>query len=134
MTPEAQRSLEKAGNCLTIARAELAINLGSEAGRNAYLAAFHAARAFIFERTGKVVKRHESVHREFHRLAKDEPAIDKSFLPFLSQGYNMKAIADYDTPPGSFVSFEEAAAAIETASRFVDCIRRVLAPGTGPTP
>ncbi len=56
MTPEAQGSLDKADQCLTTARAELAINLGSEAGRNAYLAAFHAARAFIFDRTGKVVK------------------------------------------------------------------------------
>jgi uncharacterized protein (UPF0332 family) len=59
VTPEAQRSLEKADQCLTTARAELAINLSSEAGRNAYLAAFPAARAFIFDRTGKVVKRHE---------------------------------------------------------------------------
>jgi uncharacterized protein (UPF0332 family) len=134
VTPEAQHSLEKADNCLTTARTELAINLSSEAGRNAYLAAFHAARAFIFERTGKVVKRHESVHREFHRLAKDEPAIDKGFLPFLSQGYNMKAIADYDTTPGVVVSAEEAAAAIETATRFVDCMRRVLSPGSGPNP
>ncbi|HLJ18061.1 MAG TPA: HEPN domain-containing protein [Bryobacteraceae bacterium] len=119
---------------MTTARAELAIQLGNEAGRNAYLAAFHAARAFIFEQTGKVVKRHESVHREFHRLAKDEPAIDKSFPPFLTQGYNMKAIADYDTTPGSFVSPEEAVVAIETALRFVDCIRRVLTRSTGPAP
>jgi len=134
VTPEAERSLEKADSCLTTARAELAINLGSEAGRNAYLAAFHAARAFIFERTGEVVKRHESVHREFHRLAKNEQAIDKSFPPFLSQGYNLKAIADYETTPGSFVSTEDAATAIETATRFVDCIRRVLTSGSGPTP
>jgi uncharacterized protein (UPF0332 family) len=134
VTPEAQRSLEKADNCLTTARAELAINLGSEAGRNAYLAAFHGARAFIFERTGKVVKRHESVHREFHRLAKEEPAIDKGLPPFLSQGYNMKAIADYETAPDSFVSSEEATAAIEAASRFVDCIRRVLTEGAGAIP
>ena len=56
MTPEAERSLEKADKCLTTARSELGINLGSEAARNAYLAAFHAARAFIFERTGQVVK------------------------------------------------------------------------------
>jgi uncharacterized protein (UPF0332 family) len=78
-------------------KAELAIDLSSEAGRNAYLAAFHAARAFIFDRTGKVVKRHEGVHREFTRLAKDEPGIDKNLAPFLTQTYNMKAIADYDT-------------------------------------
>jgi uncharacterized protein (UPF0332 family) len=86
VTPEAQRSLDKADQCLTTARTELAINLSGEAGRNAYLAAFHAVRAFIFERTGKVIRRHESVQREFTRLAKDEPGIDKSLPPFLSQG------------------------------------------------
>ena len=134
MTPEAQRSLDKANQCLVTAGAELAINLSSEAGRNAYLAAFHAARAFIFERTGKVIKRHEGARREFHRPSKDEPAIDKSFPPFLSQAYNMKAIADYDTPPGAFVSAEDAAAAIETATRFVERIRRILTPSSGPTP
>lgn len=65
---------------------------------------------------------------------KDEPAIDKGFLPFLSQGYNMKAIADYDTIPGSLVSSEDAAAALETATHFVECIRRILAPNSGPAP
>jgi hypothetical protein len=42
VTPEAERYLEKARQCLSNARAELAI-LGNDAGRNAYLAAFHAA-------------------------------------------------------------------------------------------
>jgi uncharacterized protein (UPF0332 family) len=64
--PEAERSLEKAVECLSTARAELDINLSSEAGRNAYLAAFHAARAFIFERTGKLIKRHTGVQREIY--------------------------------------------------------------------
>jgi uncharacterized protein (UPF0332 family) len=134
VTPEAQGSLEKADQCLSTARTELTINLSSEAGRNAYLAVFHAARAFIFDRTGKVVKRHEGVHREFTRLAKDEPGIDKALPPFLSQAYNMKAIADYDTTPGSFISPGHATAAIETATRFVESIRRVLTPSSGPTP
>ena len=43
-----------------------------------------------------MVKRHEGVHREFTFLAKDDPAIDKGFPPFLTRAYNMKAIADYD--------------------------------------
>jgi len=128
VTLEAQRSLEKAHQCLTTARAELGINLSSEAGRNAYLAAFHAARAFIFDRTGKVMNRHQGVQREFTRLAKDEPRIDKSFPAFLSQAYNMKAIADYDTTSCSLVSPEHAAAAIETATQFVACINKLLAP------
>jgi uncharacterized protein (UPF0332 family) len=74
------------------------------------------------------------VHREFTRLAKDEPGIDKSLPPFLTQAYNMKAIADYDTTPDSFVSPEHAAAAIDTATRFVECIRRVLTPCSSPSP
>jgi uncharacterized protein (UPF0332 family) len=126
--PETERSLEKAEECLSTARAELDIKLSSEAGRNAYLAAFHAARAFIFERTGRFIKRHAGVQREFTRLAKDEPGIDKSFPVFLSQAYNLKAVADYETGPGSIVPPERAAAALETAARFVDCIRRVLTP------
>jgi uncharacterized protein (UPF0332 family) len=126
--PEAEHSLEKAAQCLSTARAELDINLSSEAGSNAYLAAFHAAHALIFERTGKLLKRHEGVQREFTRLAKDEPGIDKSFPVFLSQAYNLKAVADYETGPGSIIPPGHAAAALETATRFVDCIRRVLTP------
>ena len=126
MTPEAERYLEKAQQCLSNARAELAISLSNDAGRNAYLAAFHAAQAFIFERTGKVAKTHRGVHSEFARLAKDEPNIDKSFPVFLTQAYNLKAVADYETGPGSFVPPERAATAIETAGLFIECITRVL--------
>jgi hypothetical protein len=38
---------------------------------------------------------------------------------FLSQTYNLKSIADYETGPGSEVSPEKAAEAIEMAKRFV---------------
>jgi hypothetical protein len=38
------------------------------------------------------------VQREFTRLAKDELGIDKSFPVFLSQAYDLKAVADYETP------------------------------------
>ena len=58
MTPEAERYLEKAEQCLSNARAVLGINLTNDAGRNAYLTAFHAAQALIFERTGKISKSH----------------------------------------------------------------------------
>jgi uncharacterized protein (UPF0332 family) len=82
VTPEAERYLEKAQQCLSNARAELDIRLSNDAGRNAYLAVFHAAQAVIFERTGKVAKTHRGVHSEFARLAKDDPNIDKAFQSF----------------------------------------------------
>jgi uncharacterized protein (UPF0332 family) len=131
VTPEAERYLEKARQCLSNARAELGINLSNDARRNAYLAAFHAAQALIFERTGKVARTHRGVHSEFARLAKVESRIDNSFPVFLTQAYNLKAVADYETGPGSVVPPERAAAAIETAGRFIESIGQLLAPDLG---
>lgn len=79
MTTETECYLEKARQCLSNAHANLGIKLSNDAGRNAYLAAFHAAQALIFERTGKIAKTHQGVHSEFSLLAKDDPNIDKSF-------------------------------------------------------
>ena len=56
MTPEVDQYLDKARRSLAHARAILAIELGEDAGRAAYLGAFHAAQAFIVERTNRVAK------------------------------------------------------------------------------
>ena len=40
------------------------------------------------------MKSHQGVQIEFHRLAKDNPNIDKMFPVFLSQVYNLKAKFD----------------------------------------
>ena len=58
MTPEAKEHFHKARQCLTRARTILAAGVGEDAGRNAYLAAFHAAQALIAERTGRDAKTH----------------------------------------------------------------------------
>ena len=128
MTPESARYLEKAADCLKNARAELAINLNNDAGRNSYLAALHAAQALIFERTGRVAKTHGGVHREFARLAKSESGLDKQLPIFLTAAYNLKSVADYETGPGSIVPPERATSAAEEAQAFVDAIANVLAP------
>lgn len=59
MTPEAARFLEKAQTLLNHADIMLSVNLNNDAGRTAYLAGFHAAQAFIFERLGKSLKTHQ---------------------------------------------------------------------------
>ena len=97
----------------------LNVGLNDAAGRTAYLAGFHAAQAFIFERAGKVFKTHHGVQTEFLRLTKDDPRLDGEMRLFLSRTYNLKAIADYETGPGSDVSAERAAAAVEEGKRFV---------------
>jgi uncharacterized protein (UPF0332 family) len=103
VTPEAERYLDKAQQSLAHARAILAIELGEDAGRAAYLGAFHAAQAFIFERTNRVAKTHRGVHGQFLKLVSDEPRIDLDLRRFLSEGYKLKAIADCETGPDAVV-------------------------------
>jgi uncharacterized protein (UPF0332 family) len=124
--PEADRYLVKARQSLAHARAILAIDLGEEAGRAAYLGAFHAAQALIFERTNRAAKTHRGVHGQFLKLVADESRVDPDLRRFLSQGYKLKAIADYETGPDAVVPLEQAAAAIETTDRFIRTIAGLL--------
>jgi uncharacterized protein (UPF0332 family) len=126
MTPEAGYFLEKARRLLDEAGAMLGIGLNEAAGRTAYLAGFHAAQAFISEKTGKAVKTHKGVHTELHRLTRDDVTFDLDSRIFLSQAYNLKAIADYETGPGSEVSTERATAAVAGARRFVAYFETLL--------
>jgi uncharacterized protein (UPF0332 family) len=98
-----------------------------EAARAAYLAGLHGAQALIFETTGQLRKRHSTVQGEFARLVKDDPRFDAELRAFLPRTYNLKAIADYQTGPGSEVTVEQAQEAIKTAQRFVDVIASLLA-------
>src|SRR5262249_5943959 len=108
------------------------VALGEDAGRNAYMAGFHAAQALIYERTGKVSKTHHGVHAQFDALARSEPTIDAHLRPFLAQAYKLKAVADYETGPEATISLEVAAAAIEIAHKFIDRISGLLGIDTAP--
>jgi uncharacterized protein (UPF0332 family) len=125
--PEAGRYLAKARLCINYARVNLTVKLGDDAGRNAYLAAFHAAQALIFERTGKAAKTHRGVHAQFEKLAKAEASIDVALRSFLGRAYNLKAVADYETGPGLQVPLDRAAIAVETAQEFVNAVEALFA-------
>lgn len=128
MSPEATQHLIKARQSLAKAHAMRGIDLADEAGRAAYVAAFHAAQAFIFERTGKTPKAHQDVRGQFGALARNEPRIDVILRRFLTDGYDLKSIADYGIGDDAVVSSEEANEAIETAGRFVECVHSLLSP------
>jgi uncharacterized protein (UPF0332 family) len=70
MKAEAADYLTKARATLADARRIAAVLLPHVAAREAYLAVFHAAQAYIFERTGKVAKTHRGVRSEFTRLSR----------------------------------------------------------------
>jgi uncharacterized protein (UPF0332 family) len=127
VTPEADLHLTKARQSLAKARPMLAIELADEAGRAAYLAAFHAAQAVIFEQTGRTPKTHHGVRAQFGAWARQEAGIALPLRRFLTDGYDLKTVADYGIGPDAVVSIEDATDAIETAALFVDCIDTLLA-------
>ena len=132
MKPETSAFLQKSREFLGKAQGMLD-QWPDEAGRAAYLAGMHAAKALIFESTGTVTKSHKSVQREFGRLVKSDPRFDMELRAFLGRAYNLKALADYETGPGSRVTADQARAAIQTAHRFVACVADLI-PANGHTP
>ena len=84
MTPEGNRFLQKAVAHLKRGHMMLSVGLNDDAGRAAYLAAFHAAQAIIFERTGKVLKTHKGVQIEFVALTRNDPVFQPELRIFVS--------------------------------------------------
>jgi len=125
VTPEIGELLDKARDCLARARIILAAGVGEDAGRDAYLAGFHAAQAVIRAHTGRTAKTHRGVHRMLSQLARREPQLADLAL-FLSQAYNLKAVADYELGPGASVPLDRASAAIDQAAQFIEQIAALL--------
>jgi uncharacterized protein (UPF0332 family) len=92
------------------------------------MAGLHAARALIFESTGEITKSHRRAQAEFGRLTKEDSRFDLELRAFLGRTFNLKALADYETGPGSHVSPERAREAILTARRFVKCVADLIPP------
>jgi len=128
VSPETGEHLDKARAYLTKARGLLDVmHYNDEAGRAAYLAGYHAAQALISERTGKIAKTHEGVNSQFNLLTKGDPRVDTALRRFLTQAYDLKAVADYEAGPSAIVPAGRAEAAIQLATRFVDCVAALLA-------
>jgi uncharacterized protein (UPF0332 family) len=126
VTAETGELLDKARDCLAPARIILAAGVGEDAGRDAYLAGFHAAQAVIRTRTGRTAKTHGGVQRPLSQLARKESELADLAL-FLSQAYNLKAVADYELAPSAGVPLDRASSAIDRAAQFIDQIAALLA-------
>jgi uncharacterized protein (UPF0332 family) len=103
----------------------LTVELAEDAGRATYLAGYHAAEAFIFERTGRVTKTHKGAHSEFARLARYESAIDTELRRFLPRAYDLRAICDFGVGPESVVPMERAVSAVEEGRTVFGLHRRL---------
>jgi uncharacterized protein (UPF0332 family) len=124
---DADSHIVKARESLEFARYALAGEYTEEAGRSAYMAAYHAALAFISARSGKSPKTHSGTRSEFARLARDEPRISRDQVALLGWSYELKNVADYEQEMS--VSAEEAERAIAEAARLVETIADLI--GTG---
>jgi uncharacterized protein (UPF0332 family) len=119
MKAESAKFIQQADIVLKRGAIMLQAGLNEDAARAAYLACFHVAQAYIFERTDKTLKTHHGVQREFYRLTKEDARTDRELRRFLSRSYEYKAVADYFSGPNPVISPEEAAVALTTAKRFV---------------
>ena len=141
MKAETADYLVKARECLAEARQVASLPLAQVAAREAYLAAYHAAEAYIFEYLGKTVKTQRGLRTTFSRLARNEPRIASEYLTFLARAYELKSISDYGVGAttrsisGADATAAIDTAAIDTAERFIETITQLLsgfAPPHGP--
>ena len=126
MTPEVANYLAKAREDLSDAHKIATLGLAKVAARSAYYAAFHAAEAFIVERTSKAPKTHHGVRSEFGRLMKDDPARAKFMTTILAQAYRYKEIGDYGTDPDEAITMQDADAVMRSATQFLEWVEAAL--------
>ena len=126
MKAETAGYLARAHEDLGEARQIFRISLAKVAARSAYYAAFHAAEAYILEKSGKVVKTHKGVRTEFARLMRSGPDQRRSMTTFLAQAYRYKELSDYSTDPSEVVSLDDAEAVIASAAEFLQWVENSL--------
>jgi len=80
--PEAAAFLAKARKALREARIVADNELPEAAGRAAYLAAYHAAQALVFARTGKTAKSHGAFAASSRASSRETPALTALFQLF----------------------------------------------------
>ena len=129
MTPIARELLTRAERNLRNGRAIAAIPIPEVAAREAYMAVFHAAKALIFERTGKTPKTHSGVRQVFGQMVVDEK-IDANLGRFLARAYEYKTIADYDLT--RTIAREDVGPILDRAEHAVSAIADILEKETPP--
>lgn len=120
--PEAFEYLATARRFLEKALAFLDLPFADEAARAAYLAAFHAAQAYIVLVTGRSAKTPSGVHTEFSRLARTDPRLPQGLSTFLARAYDLKEETDYGLGASAQIGLDDAAQALETARAFVAAV------------
>ncbi len=125
MKPIAADFFDTAHRLLADADVMLEVGLFEAAGRNAYLAACHAARGLLFEDSNEITNRHQRLWGDLthalHKRGVDDPAL----TAFLPNAYSLKRVADYETG-SSEITMERAKTAVTDAGCFVKRLREII--------
>jgi uncharacterized protein (UPF0332 family)/predicted nucleotidyltransferase len=89
-----ENSLNGARHRLNNARKALAAEIYDIAAREAYMAAFNAAQALIFDRRGTVPRTHRGTHSTFGEIMHDEKPAARDLSAFLAHAHKYKIAAD----------------------------------------
>jgi uncharacterized protein (UPF0332 family) len=116
--------LTKAHQCLANAWTILAAGVAEVAAREAHMAGFHAAQAYLAAKRDRVPKTHAGLHGVFGQLAAADPALGRDAARFLPRAYELKDIADYSTTRS--VSQATAETTIDAAVDFLAKIEAAL--------
>jgi uncharacterized protein (UPF0332 family) len=116
--------IEKARALLDEARFLLEGDFIAGAGRDAYLAGYHAASVFVIARTGKEPKTHRGARTEFSRMAHGDARVSHQFVRFLARGYELKTWADYDD--GEPLTIDEVSILVAEAAEMVEGIAALV--------
>ena len=92
----------------------------------AYMAAFHAAQAMLFETEGRRFKTHLGVHGAFGLLVRDDPRFTAEQKKLLGRTYELKNTADYEVDGVQDITNKVAIDALAAARGFVATVASVL--------
>jgi uncharacterized protein (UPF0332 family) len=124
LTPSTLRYFTNAERKLADAQGIFEAGYPEVAAREAYLAALSAARAIIFEMTGKAAKTHTGVRTIFLKLVHDGMPFDRNIANFLAEGFELKTAVDYGD--STEVSSGSANDALARARAFLAASRQVI--------
>lgn len=124
MKPETAEYLAKARMLLAEALNLLRDGYSEVAAREAYLAAFNAGQALVFERTGRTAKTHSGLRSRFADLTRRDSRIPRHLGRYLGRAYKIKETHDYG--PARAVPEDKAKETIAQAQEFVELIARLV--------
>lgn len=124
MSPESTDYMGVADWSLNEARGILAAGHFEIAAREAYSAALAAARAIIYEKTGKAIKTHSGVRSQLHKLIFEGLPFSAELAKFLSDGFEVKLGVDYG--PVQRMHRAEAETHVERAASFLAAAKTIL--------